>query len=336
MSRRLRTAVVAALAAACARSAPPPPPSTPRPTWGGAGQPLVRSVDQFPPTFREPAQQGFWTRFWNAVVGLSEGQDDGPRLARPFGVAVVGPLLWVADPDARAVLQIDRRTGSLGQISCPGRDWQMPMGLAAAPDGTFWVADAGAHAVVHVAGEACSAFGQRSLSRPSGVAVAAGRVYAVDPPGHRVIGFAPDGTEQVRIGGRGEKGGELNYPTGIAALADGTLLVVDALNFRVERFTSEGRWLGSFGEPGDGEGALGRPKAIATDEQGRIYVTDALHDVVVVYSPTGAFQLAFGGSGQGAGSLTLPAGLAFGEGRLFVADSFNRRIGIYEVLGGTR
>jgi 6-bladed beta-propeller len=332
MRRIAALALGSALACASGPAAPPPGPP---PRWPPApAQARVRFEVSFPSPVRPPREVSFWKRMWNAVVGVGEGDGrEEPPLQRPFGVAAEGDRLLVADPDLRTVLRVDWRAGTSEQIACPARDWVLPMGVAAGEGGSIWVADAGAHALVEVARGRCRAVGADVLERPTAVAVAAGRIYTVDTPRHEVVAFSPAGAPVARVGVRGEQDGQLNFPTALAVLADGTLLVVDALNFRVARFGPDGRWVRSFGDPGDGGGAFGRPKAIAADAQGRIFVTDALNDVVVVFSPDGEFQLAFGGRGNGPGALTLPAGVAIGADRVFVADSFNRRVQIYQLLG---
>lgn len=330
-----RVLLAALLVVACASGpAVPPLPAGPPPAWPPApARPQVRFVATFPPLEREPVQRPFWTRVWRAIVGLGAERSEGPLLQRPFGIAPEGDRLLVADPDGHRVLRVDWRTGAAEPVTCPDKEWVSPMAVAAGESGAVWVADAGAHALVEVAQGRCRAVGADILERPTAVVVKAGRVYTVDPPRHQVLGFSPSGKLEVRLGGRGDADGQLNFPTALAVLGDGTLLVVDSLNFRVARFAADGRWLQGFGTPGDGGGAFGRPKAVAADAQGRVYVTDTLHDVVVVFSPEGDFQLAFGGRGGGPGSLTLPAGVAIASGHVFVADSFNQRVQVYQLIG---
>jgi DNA-binding beta-propeller fold protein YncE len=327
-----RGALAVLLAAACARTVAAPAVTGPPPAWPAApAQPRVRFAAQFPREQAELPPRSVWARFWNAVTGLDDAEEAGPELGRPFGVAAAGDHLYVADPDGAQVLRADWKTGVAEPVTCAGRPWVAPMAVALAAAGVLWVADAGAHALVRVTSAGCTAVGESALLRPTAVALAGGRVYTVDPPRHAVVGFSPDGAEVVRLGARGDGKGQLNFPTGVSALADGTLLVVDALNFRIDRFSADGEWLGGFGSAGDGAGAFGRPKAVASDGEGRIYVTDTLHDVVLVFSPEGEFQLAFGGSGAGPGRLTLPAGVAVAEAHVFVADSYNRRVQIYQL-----
>ncbi|MEK6606745.1 MAG: 6-bladed beta-propeller, partial [Myxococcota bacterium] len=268
-----------------------------------------------------------------AFLGLEERPSTPAALERPFGLAARpgGPI--VADPDGRRVLALTWPGGAASEVACAGRRFAEPLAVATGPDGALYVADAGAGVLVRVDSVgACRALGAGVLVRPTGVAAMGGRLWVVDPPAHAVVALTPDGREVSRFGARGDRGPGLNFPTALCATAQGTLLVVDALNFRVAEFAPDGTFLGAFGEPGEGGGAFGRPKAIAVDEKGRIYVTDALNDVVVVFSRERRFEFAIGGDGAGAGELTLPAGVAVAGSRLYVADSYNRRIAVYDLL----
>lgn len=336
---RARTILLAflALLGSCFRSAGPPAAPRVRREWPAAPAPAqVRWAGEFPDPAR-PAGGGpaWWERAFDAVVGIDPAAPAPPPvLARPFGIAAADGGFLVADPDARQVLRVAWPRGAAAPVRCRAHEWVTPIAVATGPDGAVWVADAGAKVVVLVPRSGpCRVVGAGRLERPSGVAVAGDRVFVVDPPRHAVVAFGADGREALRFGERGDASGPgLNFPTGVAAAADGTLLVVDSLNFRVSRFSVAGEYLGSFGARGDGGGAFARPKAVAVDARGQIYVTDAQHDVVVVFAPDGRFTLAIGGSGAGPGDLTLPAGLAIGDGRLFVADSYNHRVEVYELL----
>lgn len=320
---------MAGLALACAHApAPPaaearawpPPPAQPRARWAGS----------LPPE-RSEQPSGF-TRFLRAVLGTSD-EPSGPALARPFGLVLAGGTLVTADPDLPGVFRLPE-DGPPQPVTCREREWAAPMALAAGPDGTLFVADGGAPAVVRVgpAGE-CRAFGGEVLERPTGLAFQASRLYVVDPPRHRIVAFTPDGREVRRFGEEGEGDGQLYFPTAIAAAPDGTLLVVDALNFRVCRFSPEGSFLGAFGERGDEAGRLARPKAIAVTPDGRIYVSDAQRGVVLAFTRRGAFDFELGEPGKAPGQLDQPAGLAVAGDRLHVASSLNHRIERYLLLG---
>jgi len=299
-------------------------------------RPLVRFLGSFPRGDRAAAPTSFWQRVASLIVGTEPAASrQGPLLERPFAVAAIRGGFIVADPDGRKVLRVNTNENRITALECPEHPWKMPLALAAEPEGQVCVADGGAGLVLCLSRDGtCRAIGAAALERPSGLALLAGRIYVADPPRHQIVAFAPDGRELLRFGSRGESSGEFNFPSGLGADADGTLLVVDALNFRIVRCSPEGEVLDSFGEPGDGSGAFGRPKGVATDAAGRIFVSDAQNDVVIVFSRMGAFQTAVGGTGAEAGSLTLPAGVALGDGMLYVADSYNHRVQIFQLLAG--
>jgi DNA-binding beta-propeller fold protein YncE len=75
---------------------------------------------------------------------------------------------------------------------------------------------------------------------------------------------------------------------------------------------------------------------VGVDTDGHIYVVDGLHDVVQVFDDEGRLLLAFGESGSGDGQFWLPTGLAIADDRVYVADSANHRVEVFEYLAGAR
>ncbi len=330
----LLLAAAAAALAACAHPRAPVATTGPAPVWPEPpAPPRVRWAGAWPGAPRPAAEPGFWSRLGRAIIGLPEPAPEPAPWQRPFGVAAHGGVVWVADPEGPSVLRLEWGAEAASPVTCPGRAWAAPLAVAVGDDGAAWVADGGAGAVVRVAPSGCAVIGAGELERPSGLALAPGRVYVVDPPRHHVVVFAPGGERIATIGDRGEEAGQLNFPTAVALAADGTLLVVDALNFRISRYASGGAFVAAFGEPGDEGGALARPKAVAAGRDGRVYVSDVQRDVVLVFSPAGEYLFAIGASGDGPGQFLMPAGLTLSGRRLFVADSYNRRIQAFDLLG---
>lgn len=349
--RQTRPALLLALALAtgCAH-APAAPARLPRVEWPEPPEaPRARLEALFPDPSAPLPRRSFLRAVLDAIAGADEAdrRREAGRLARPFGIAALADGSFaVADPDAPAVLRVrllapsPSRGGRVPEaattrVGCKGREWIAPMSVAEAPDGALWVADGGAGELVRVAPDGgCRAVGAGLLERPTGVVAEASRVLVVDPPRHQVVVLSPDGAVLARWGREGDGDGDLHFPTAIARSHDGVLLVVDALNFRIARFSPEGAWLGAFGAPGQTGGALARPKGVAVDGDGRIYVSDAQRDAVLVFSPAGAFEVALARGGAEPGRLTMPAGVAVGAGRLYVADSQNHRVQVFEILGG--
>jgi DNA-binding beta-propeller fold protein YncE len=305
----------------------PRPPAAPR----------ARLARVLPDPNAPGSRPSFWRRLGRVLAGAEAHDDPQERLVRPFGLAAAADgTTYVADPDAGTVLRIDP-AGALADVSCRKREWGAPMAVALDGAGALLVADAGAAEIVVVAADrSCRAIGRGALERPTGVTTTSdGRIVIADPPRHQLVVLAASGEVLARWGRHGEGDGELNFPSSVARAPDGTLLVVDALNFRIVRLAPDGAWLGAFGSAGTEDGGLGRPKAVAADEDGRVYVSDTFRDVVLVFGREGRFEYAIGETGTDPGAFTLPAGVAVQGGKLKVADSQNRRIQVFEILGGS-
>jgi sugar lactone lactonase YvrE len=278
--------------------------------------------------------RGWWKTVFLALTGSPDDQADAGPLVRPFDVEpdAEGGYI-VADPDLAAVLRYGADERLAGELKCEGIPWGAPMALAADSGGAIYVADAGAGAVVRWTRGGCTAFHPPGLSRPTGVAVAGGRLFITDPPSHRVLILTTDGSPIAAIGQRGDGPDQFNYPTDVAAAPDGSVFVIDALNFRVVHLASDGRWLGAFGSEGDEGAGLARPKCVHVDRHGHVYVTDAQRDVILLFDADGTFRAAFGGTGSEPGRFAHPSGISSRGSRLMVADSQNRRVQLLDAPG---
>jgi len=78
---------------------------------------------------------------------------------------------------------------------------------------------------------------------------------------------------------------------------------------------------------------LSRPVAVACDEE-RIFVLDMDDHDIKVFSRSGVFEYTIGRKGQGPGEFHRPSGLDILGGRLYVADSVNRRVQVLDTKGG--
>ncbi len=336
LHRLLGTALVA-LSAACTHAPAPRDPAALRMVVWPAPPARARvRVAAIHPDPGAPAPPRAWWRVaLELITGAERSEEDRLLLVRPFGVAfgAVGTL-YAADPDGARVVRIDAR-GTLTDVSCKDAPWDAPTALAVDRDGSLLVADAGAHDVVRWSERGCRTLAAGLLERPTGVAVAPGRIWVADPPRHEVVALSPTGEVLTRVGGVGDGAGRFHFPSAVAVAPDGEVLVVDALNFRVARLGGDGTWRGAFGREGDGAGEFARPKGIAVGDGGEIYVSDAQRDTVLVFAPDGTFDYELGETGTAPGQLTHPAGLAVSAGLIAVADSQNHRIQVLEQVGGT-
>ncbi len=324
------------LVAACA-PAPTPGPrimaTAEAPAW--PAPPLVPRI-RYLYDFRGPDDLGFrqplLRRMWEWVVG-----EEVREMVRPYAIAVGDGLIVVADPGLRVVHLFDEREQAYRRIAeVGGKPLVSPVGAAIGPMGIA-ISDSALGKVFVFARSGELRRTLEGFERPTGLAVdpKSGRLYVVETRANRIAVFDREGAPLFTFGRRGTTPGTFNYPTHIA-LAAGRLYVNDTMNFRIESFDLDGRYLGGFGEPGDGSGYIAQSKGVGVDSEGHVYVVDALFDRVQIFDPDGGrFLLAFGGQGSDAGAMWLPAGLAVARDRIYVADSFNRRIQVFEFLGGS-
>ncbi len=78
---------------------------------------------------------------------------------------------------------------------------------------------------------------------------------------------------------------------------------------------------------------LNQPTDIAISDQGNIYVLNGVLGQVVVFSENGKRQFSFARPGKGRGELNLPMGISINNKQLYIADTGNSRISIFDLQG---
>lgn len=297
----------------------PAPPASPRIRYLGS----VASAEDL--GFKAPA--------FEQLFALMAGKEV-LRLTRPYGLSVEGRLLAIADPGASAVHFMDLNGDFYKRVQEVGDTALLsPVGIVFGGD-RFFVSDSALNKVfiLDLGGELVRELD--GLMRPTGLAFdeATQRLYVAETLAHRIGVFNLDGARLFDIESTGEKELPFNAPTHIA-YRDGVLLVNDTMNFRVMAFDGDGQYLWSFGTHGTGSGHFSQLKGVDIDSRGRIYVVDAIFNRVQIFDKQGQFLLAFGNPGHGGGDLWLPAGIFLAGNRIFVADSRNMRVSVFEYVG---
>lgn len=128
------------------------------------------------------------------------------------------------------------------------------------------------------------------------------------------------------FGGSGEI---LRDPFGISVSPDGEVYVADSQNDRVVVFDSFGNVVRSFGEK-----RLKNPEGVTVGRDKLVYVANTGKNSLTVFDRNGDLILEEqGNSGTAAVNLSRPTDLKFGkENKLFVVDSGNSRILVFELL----
>jgi DNA-binding beta-propeller fold protein YncE len=291
----------------------------------------------------EASMRNSGMKFLYWLVGLTGMGDDKLVLKRPqSGMTGSDGKVYVTDIANHAVFVFDEVDGKLlvWDMASTKLHFLTPIGIAEGANGNILVADAGLARIVVLdrEGKPIASFGERILTRPTGLARDAkrGRIYVSDTHAHDIKVFDDGGHLVQTISRRGEGDGELNFPTHLAFDHD-RLYVTDGMNARIQIFDAEGKPAGSFGQRGIYFGNMTRPKGVALDAAGNIYVVESYYDYLLVFDKDGNFLMPLGGTGKDAGQFFLPSGVwTDARGRIYVADMFNGRIVMFQSLGGAR
>jgi len=148
------------------------------------------------------------------------------------------------------------------------------------------------------------------------------------------------------FGTNGTTDGQFNSPHGIAIAPDGTLFIADTNNNRIQHFSADGQFLntwGSFGDITTGDapsGTFNQPWAVAVSPDEKfIYVADTWNHRIQKFTAGGTPLTMWGTplydpTNNGPYGIWGPRGIAVdAQGRVFVADTGNKRILVYDADG---
>lgn len=252
--------------------------------------------------------------------GFVDGIGAEARFRKPAGLAVAPDgSVWVADSGNHAIRRIapdGRVTTVAGNGERGTRDgsgsaaqFNEPMGVALAADGTAWVADFGSHTVRRIT--------------PSGAVTT-------------VVGSAGQGGF---VDGAGASA-RLRSPVDVAVDGEGTLFILDRSNHALRTLSPAGQvgtlaGNGTAGQAdGVGRGAAFRfPTGLAPDGQGGAWVADTDNQALRHVARDGTVSTVLGGQpgrADGVGTAARffnPKDVALGpDNRLLVADRGNRSL----------
>jgi len=284
---------------------------------------------------------GSLDKFIDAVVGFVAGESAPDMLQRPqSGVTDENGDTYVTDVSRQAVYVFSQSQNlRIWNMAGKHQKFLAPIAVALGKGGELLVTDAELGIVARLSpdGAPLGVIGKGDLKRPTGIARDSdnGLIFVADTYDHNIKVFDDNGDLVRVIGHRGAEKGTLNYPIHLAC-AKGKIYVTDTLNARVQVFDEEGNFLFTFGKRGLYKGEFTRPKGIAVDSDGNIYVIESFYDYLLVYNNKGVFLMPLGGSGSEPGKFYLPAGVwVDNKDRVFVADMFNRRVVVFQYLGGS-
>ena len=117
----------------------------------------------------------------------------------------------------------------------------------------------------------------------------------------------------------------------IAFDKDGTWATTDYSNNCVHKYNDDDSLSQRFGTKGKGNGQFEHPSGIAFGSDGSLYVAEIKNNRVQNFDVKGKYLLQFGSRGRG--QLRQPTGIAVHEDRVYVADTGNSRIAVFQNNG---
>lgn len=239
---------------------------------------------------------------------------------------ITGPVLATSSPAPRAAA-VEAAPGAGanafdgGHGTAPGQ-FDQPIGVAVAPNGTVVVADRNNHRVqlFDRAGEFQRAWGRQGSApgefrEPHDVAADDEFVYVADLWNQRVQIFDHDGHHVVTLTGSPS----LSSPRGVA-VSEGRIYVAEAGGGRVTEYDRDGHLQRTVGSLGSEPGQLREPVDVAVAPNGDLWVVNAGNNRLEHFAADGTGLGSVPISGW-SGSGLKEVGLAIGaDGTLYLSD----------------
>jgi len=183
----------------------------------------------------------------------------------------------------------------------------------------------GPHFLFKILGDSKSNF-----ERPLAATTQGDKIFVVDSGRRQTQVFDKWGEFLFSFPAKSAKDEALSYPAGIVVGRKKEIYVSDLKRGRILVFNSRGKYLTDF--PKD-TSLIKKPLALAF-ALNKLYVTDVGDQSVKIFDLKGKLVRKFGKTGKKQGQFSYPNGIAVSKkGFIFVSDSNNKRIQVFDQLG---
>ncbi|MET0526243.1 MAG: SMP-30/gluconolactonase/LRE family protein [Nocardioides sp.] len=298
----------------------------------------------------DPAGNIYGADFWgagvevfdpagNSIRSIEGDEPPAPGFAEAYAVDVAPDgQIYVMDRLNHRIQRFQPNGTYVNKVGARGTQaatFSWPEGLTVGPDGDVWAMDTRGGRIERFEGN-LSATGVPSygttggasgeFNYPSNADVdASGVVWVADTRNHRIQKYNPTTGTFSLIGSQGTAPGQFSRPMGISVTSD-AIYVADTENNRVQKLALDGSPLASYST------GLNRPEGLEVAPDGSVWVADTFNNRLVHLSEN-LVNLGdgFGSLGAGDNQFFNPHDLAFGNDKMYVADTYNNRVQIFEM-----
>jgi len=258
-------------------------------------------------------------------------EDRGMAILTP-GESVADAGLRVTDKSIGVIYKYNLRTERMSYLLGTGDHIVGDVSdVYLASDMSFYVTDVDGRRALHFSSDGSLLKVYKhppNIFRPIAITVDEKRkqVLVADETYSHIVSFDMDKAEPIYgMGDRGTGPGRFRIITDMIKIPDG-YLVSDRIELRVQVLDNEGNYVANFGQ-----GIVTFPTALATDKAGRVYVSDKADSTIKVFQ-AGKLIDQVGRNGYGAGEFRYISDMKVLDNQLYVVDSLNGRIQVFEFV----
>jgi tripartite motif-containing protein 71 len=153
-----------------------------------------------------------------------------------------------------------------------------------------------------------------------------GELFLLDAENKKIVKFNSSREPVLSFGDYNWGEGALTEPARLFVSRDDKVYVTDQKAARIAIYDYYGNWLGFLGES-----ILQKPFGICVAANGVIFVSDIAGNEILAFDTSGKIILRAGSAGNQYGAFASPCGVTLYKNMLFVADTDNHRVQVFEL-----